>query len=173
MVSDEVVPTTARAEAPEVRGRGAPSSDTATGGATVPVTIVIVDDNEGTRSLLRALAERDSQLEVVGEAGDGLEAVVVARQTQPDVVILDIMMPIVGGLEAIPDLLEVSPATRIIGYSAFPGHREEALALGAHGWITKGNPWDVLAERIVTLVAERDATSDAGGADPLEPHAAM
>lgn len=135
-----------------------------------PITVVIVDDNEGTRSLLRALVQRDGRLEVVGEAGDGLEAVSVIRERQPDAVILDIMMPVVSGLEAIPDILDVSPSTRIVGYSAYEGNREEALALGAHGWCTKGLAWDVLAGRIVDLVEERDRAAAATGRS--EPAAA-
>lgn len=122
------------------------------------ITIVIVDDNQGTRSLLRALAARDPQLEVVGEAGDGLEAVEVVRACQPDAVILDIMMPVATGLDAIPDILKLSPQTRIVGYSAYDGHRQEALDLGAHGWCTKGVPWETLSETIVGLVEERRRT---------------
>lgn len=128
----------------------------------MPVTVVIVDDNEGTRSLLRALAQRDDRLVVVGEAGDGLEAVSVLRDHRPDAVVLDIMMPVVTGLDAIPDIIEHIPETRIVGYSAYEGHREEALSLGAHGWVTKGQPWEHLVETILGVVAERDRVSRVG-----------
>lgn len=122
----------------------------------MPITVLIVDDNEGTRSLLRALAQRDDRLEIVGEAGNGLEAVTGVREHRPDAIILDIMMPVVTGLDAIPDIIELAPETRIVGYSAYEGHREEALALGAHGWVTKGQPWDRLVETIVDLIVARD-----------------
>lgn len=124
------------------------------------ITVVIVDDNEGTRSLLRALAQRDDRLVIVGEAGNGLEAVTAVREHRPDAIILDIMMPVVTGLDAIPDIIEIAPETRIIGYSAYEGHREEALSLGAHGWVTKGRPWDQLVETILDLVVERDGVID-------------
>lgn len=122
----------------------------------MPITVVIVDDNEGTRSLLRALAQRDDRLEIVAEAGNGLEAVTAVREHRPDAIILDIMMPVVTGLDAIPDILELAPETRIVGYSAYEGHRQEALELGAHGWVTKGQPWDHLADTILGLVVARD-----------------
>lgn len=122
----------------------------------MPITVVIVDDNEGTRSLLRALAQRDERLEIVAEAGNGLEAVTAVREHRPDAIVLDIMMPVVTGLDAIPDILELAPETRIVGYSAYEGHRQEALELGAHGWVTKGQPWDHLADTILGLVAARD-----------------
>lgn len=128
--------------------------------------MVIVDDNAGTRALLRALTGRDPRLEVVAEAGDGLEAVHVVREHGPDAVILDIMMPVATGLDAIPDILEVSPRTRIVGYSAYDGYREQAVALGAHGWCTKGSPWDILAETIVDLVGGRDRNDQVS---PLVP----
>jgi DNA-binding NarL/FixJ family response regulator len=132
----------------------------------VPVSVVIVDDNEGTRSLLRVLARRDERFEIVGEASDGLEAVVIIQDRQPDAVILDIMMPIATGLDAIPDILEVSPRTRIIGYSAFVGYRDEAFALGAHGWCTKGASWEVLADTIVASVEELRGTGERAHEEP-------
>jgi DNA-binding NarL/FixJ family response regulator len=139
-------------------------------GVSEPITIAIVDDNEGTRSLLRALAERDPRLRVVAEAGDGLEAVDVVKRHHPDAVILDIMMPVATGLDAIPDIRRVSPDTRIIGYSAYEGYRDEAEALGAHGWCTKGVPWDALASTIIDLVDRHrespDSSSAATGARP-------
>lgn len=118
------------------------------------ITLVIVDDNAGIRTLLRALARRDDRLTVVGEAEDGEQAVKVVREERPDIVILDVMMPVMDGIEAIPPILESSPDTKIIMYSAYAESREEAMERGAHGWCLKGEPWDTMADIIFDLVGE-------------------
>lgn len=123
-----------------------------------PIRLVIVDDNAGIRTLLGALARRDPRMEVVGEAADGAEAVDVVRSSQPDAVILDVMMPGVDGLEAITGITEVSPRTRIVMYSAYAETHGDAMERGAHGWCLKGEPWDQMASVIYELVEERDNT---------------
>lgn len=120
------------------------------------VSLVIVDDNAGIRTLLSALARRDPQMDVVGEARDGEEAIEVIAETKPDVCILDVMMPGVDGLEAIPGIVEASPRTRIIMYSAYAETRDDAIGRGAHGWCLKGEPWDTMADIIYRLISERD-----------------
>ncbi|MDP8927247.1 MAG: response regulator transcription factor [Actinomycetota bacterium] len=122
-----------------------------------PIKLVIVDDNAGIRTLLRSLAKREHRMAVVGEAENGVEAVMVSRRKQPDVVILDVMMPVMDGLEAIPGIIESSPRTCIVMYSAYSDPRDEAFRLGAHGWCTKGSTWDVMAETIYDVVAARNA----------------
>jgi DNA-binding NarL/FixJ family response regulator len=129
------------------------------GTTTKPISLVIVDDNAGIRTLLTALARRDPQMEVVGEAEDGEEAINVVESTQPDVCILDVMMPGVDGLEAIPGIIETSPRTRIIMYSAYAETRDDAIGRGAHGWCLKGEPWDTMADIIYRLIQERDGAA--------------
>ena len=123
--------------------------------AREPITLVIVDDNAGIRTLLRALARRDQRLSVVGEAEDGEQAVEVVKRESPDIVILDVMMPVMDGIAAIPPILEAAPETRIIMYSAYAESRDEAMERGAHGWCLKGEPWDTMAEIIFDLVGDR------------------
>lgn len=127
-----------------------------TGPENSPISLVIVDDNPGIRTLLGALARRDKRLTVIGEAADGREAIDVVSVRQPDVVILDVMMPVMDGLEAIPGIRTASPRTRILMYSAYAESRDEALQRGAHGWCLKGEPWDTMASLIFDLVAARD-----------------
>ncbi|HEX2028441.1 MAG TPA: response regulator transcription factor [Nitriliruptorales bacterium] len=122
-----------------------------------PVTLVIVDDNAGIRTLLRALAKRDPRLLVVGEAEHGEEAIEVVRSQRPDVVILDVMMPVMDGLEAIPGIRAASSDTRIIMYSAYAESHEEAMRRGAHGWCLKGEPWDTMSDIIFEQIEARDA----------------
>ncbi len=120
------------------------------------ISLVIVDDNAGIRTLLRALARRDPQLEVVGEAEHGEEAIEVVRNTKPDVVILDVMMPVMDGLDAIGGIRDASDRTRIIMYSAYAESRDEAMRRGAHGWCLKGEPWDTMADVIYEVIHDRD-----------------
>lgn len=124
-----------------------------------PITLVIVDDNPGIRTLLSALARRDDRLSVVAEAEDGRHAIQVVTEHRPDIVILDVMMPVMDGLDAIPEILAASPDTRIIMYSAYADSREEAMQRGAHGWCLKGEPWDTMAELIFEAIDERDTAS--------------
>lgn len=125
--------------------------------ATEPITLVIVDDNAGIRTLLRALARRDQRLSVVGEAEDGEQAIEVVRKESPDIVILDVMMPVMDGIAAISPILEEAPDTKIIMYSAYAESRDEAMERGAHGWCLKGEPWDTMAEIIFDLVGDERA----------------
>lgn len=118
-----------------------------------PISLVIVDDNPGIRTLLRALASQEPGFTVIGEAENGVQAIALARREQPDVVILDVMMPVMNGLEAIPGIVEGSPRTKIVMYSAYSESREEAMRRGAHAWCLKGQPWDDVAEVIYELVA--------------------
>ena len=101
--------------------------------------VLIADDAPDIRLLLRMYLS-DSRLEVVGEATNGAEAVEMARGEQPDAVILDLAMPIMDGLEAIPQIKEVSPTTKIVVLSGFDADRmaERALGLGADTYLQKG-----------------------------------
>ena len=78
-----------------------------------PIRIVLVDDVEEVRSLVRLRLELDGRVEVVGEADDGVTATAVVAVTRPDAVVLDLDMPGMDGLRAIPAVRAVSPGTRV------------------------------------------------------------
>lgn len=103
-------------------------------------TVLLVDDSVPVRILIREFMKEDGGFEVVGEAGDGLEAIEMARDLQPQVVLLDLSMPRLDGLSALPRILEVAPDTRIVVYTGFvePLAKEQALAAGAVGFLEKG-----------------------------------
>ena len=108
--------------------------------------VLVVDDAEDLRFLLRLRLQRTDHLEVVGEAEDGVEAVEQARALQPDLVILDVAMPRMDGLQALPLIREAVPHVRVIMLSGFnEGTMERsALAAGADHYLVKGGSLDEL-----------------------------
>src|SRR3954469_20386921 len=82
-----------------------------------PIRVLLCDDVEGFRALMRSSLADDPSIEIVGEAADGAEGVEAAADLQPDVVLLDMSMPNMGGLQAIPRMRRRAPRTSIIGLS--------------------------------------------------------
>ena len=104
------------------------------------IRVILADDDERTRSTLRALIEkRYPAARVIAEAGDGLEAVSAAELERPDLVILDVSMPVMDGLMAAQDIKARYPAVPIIMISGHTdtAHVREAFRCGAHGYVFK------------------------------------
>ena len=101
----------------------------------VDVRVLLVDDHAVVRAGVRLVLDAAEGIDVIGEAGTEERAVVLARAHQPDVVVLDVLLPGKGGIALIPELLEVSSASRVLmlSSSAEPGTVERALAAGATG----------------------------------------
>jgi two-component system nitrate/nitrite response regulator NarL len=93
--------------------------------------VLLVDDNSAVRSLVRRLFELEPAFEVSGEAENGRDAVEKAENLKPDVIILDLSMPVMNGLDAAPLLRKLLPNTRIIMFTVQEGRELERLALGA------------------------------------------
>ena len=103
------------------------------------LTIMIVDDHRMVREGLRASLEGEEDLSVVGEAGDGRESVERARELKPDVVIMDVMMPGMSGIDACQEIKNLLPETRVLMLTA-SGNEESvtgSLVAGAHGYVLK------------------------------------
>lgn len=101
--------------------------------------ILLADDHAVLRSGLRLLLEAQSDLKVVGEAGNGSEALALAQSLQPHLIVLDLSMPGLGGLEALPLLRTAAPAARILVLTMHDdeGYLRQALRGGASGYILK------------------------------------
>jgi len=133
---------------------------------TKPVRVVIVDDSEDIRFLLRMQFSKDQRFEVVGEAADGHQAVVVAEEHKPDLVILDQQMPERTGLEAIADIRACSPEAAIILYTAHTdrGVYQAAFDAGALEVLEKvalgGDFVDYLVGLLIDHAAEGDAAME-------------
>lgn len=104
----------------------------------MPVSVLLADDHQIFRQGLRALLERE-RFDVVGEAGDGHEAVQLAERLKPDVVVLDFVMPLLNGMDASTQIQRVSPKTRTILLTMYTEDQYvlEALRAGLRGYVIK------------------------------------
>ena len=117
--------------------------------------VLICDDNEAVRALVGLIVENADGLTVLGEAADGNEAIVEAARLQPDVIVLDLAMPNLSGLEAIPALRLNAPSAQIIVFSGFASGSvaEQVLALGAACYLEKGADPDLIVATIEQALA--------------------
>jgi len=121
-------------------------------------TVLIADDQALVRVGLRKILENEPETVVVGEAGDGQDAVAAARRTRPDVVLMDIRMPVLDGIEATRRLVAVQPATRVLILTTFglDDYVYDALRAGASGFMLKDAPPEEIAAA-VRIVASGEA----------------
>lgn len=121
------------------------------------VRVLIVDDMLAIRTFLRMLLSTEERFEIVGEAANGQEAVALADLLNPDLVVLDLQMPVMTGLEAIPHIRERSPGTAIVLYTAGAQDdtKQVAIAAGAVGVIDKSNGRIDVAEQLAHLLVQK------------------
>jgi two-component system nitrate/nitrite response regulator NarL len=115
-----------------------------------PIRLLIVDDHTMFRQGLVSLLQGEAEFRVVGQAADGEEALRLAGQLQPDVVLMDVMMPGMGGVEATRRLLETTPHARILMLTVSEADEDllAAIRAGARGYILKNADADELLEAI-------------------------
>ena len=105
----------------------------------MPTTILLVDDSSAVRRALRAVIETQTNWRVAGEAENGLQGIEKFRELSPDVVILDLSMPLMNGLDAARRIREISPSARIVLFTlhAYPYLVEDARKIGIDQVVTK------------------------------------
>jgi two-component system nitrate/nitrite response regulator NarL len=111
-----------------------------------PIRVLLVEDFAPFREVVRSLFQRRSDFVLVGEVGDGLEAVKQARELQPEVIVLDVGLPQLNGLQAARQISSVAPATKIVFLTlqSTPEMVREALHIGARGYILKSDVNEIL-----------------------------
>jgi DNA-binding NarL/FixJ family response regulator len=119
------------------------------------ISALLVDDHTLIRQGVRVLLEAEQDIEVVGEAGDGRQAVSMVEDLRPDVVVMDIAMPLLNGIEATRQILDLVPTTRVLVLSAHSDEEyvERAMELGAAGYVLKQSSLEDLATAIRTARA--------------------
>lgn len=117
-----------------------------------PVRVTLVDDSAEIRELVRTLLDLDGRFALVGEASNGKEGVDLVAELQPDVVLLDMLMPVMTGLEALPELRVRAPRSNVLVFCS-GGEEMEALALqaGASAYRKKGSDLDDLVDLLFQL----------------------
>ena len=130
--------------------------------------IAVVDDSPDIRALFCAELIAGGDFDVCADAADGQGAIDIARRLRPDVMLLDLSMPGMSGLDALPQILAASPATAVVVLSGFGrrGYAESACALGARGFLEKNLPVGGLARRLREVL---DAPAGPAVPDTAEP----
>ncbi|HLJ56220.1 MAG TPA: response regulator transcription factor [Chthonomonadaceae bacterium] len=118
--------------------------------AAKKIKLLLVDDHPIVREGLRAMLERQADMEVIAEARDGLEAVRNYRTYRPDVAIVDFVMPRMNGIEALKAIRTESPDAKVLIFSNYDGEEDvyQAIQAGAFGYILKEAPRDEVLEAI-------------------------
>jgi len=122
----------------------------------MPKTILIVDDSDIVRRVLREFLARHAGAEAFQEASDGRLAIVRVQESKPDLIILDLSMPGMGGLRAAAELKSLAPEVPILLYTMHDARAEE---VGVDAVVSKVEGLSVLAERVRSFLSESTATS--------------
>ena len=114
------------------------------------ITVLLAEDHTIVREGLRALLKLEADIKVVGEAANGRQAVALASKLCPDVVVMDIAMPLLNGLEATRQILQTAPSAKVLMLSAHSddAYVEQVMALGAAGYLIKQTAAHVLPDAI-------------------------
>jgi DNA-binding NarL/FixJ family response regulator len=119
------------------------------------ITVLLAEDHMIVREGLRALLNLENDIEVVGEAENGRQTVELTRKLSPDVIVMDIAMPLLNGMEATRQILHARPATRVLILSAHSddAYVERVMTLGAAGYLIKQTAASALAKAVRAVAA--------------------
>lgn len=145
-----------RFRAAEVRSAGSTFGFLTPGTSLGTTTVYLCDDVAAMRLVVRTVLELEPGLLVVGEAGDGRTALDEVERLQPDVLVLDLSLPELDGLEVLEELGARSPGTRVVVFSGFSAEQlgAAALARGARRYLEKGIEIDAVARAVREVAAE-------------------
>jgi PAS domain S-box-containing protein len=129
--------------------------------AEAPTTVLLIDDAPDLRALVRIALERSGEFRIAGEGGSGREAIELAAEYRPDLVMLDVSMPDMDGLEALPEVARASPHSRVVVFSGFDaaGLEQRARDLGAVDFIEKSLAINEIPNRLRAAAGRGAAAS--------------
>src|SRR4051812_1911226 len=132
-------------------------------------TVVVVDDSAEVRMLVKTRLRLSGQVLVVGEGANGRDAIALAAEHRPELMLLDVSMPVMDGLEALPRLRAASPETRVVLYSGFDeeGLAHKAAELGAAAFIEKSTSIDSLVDELLAVI-DAEGPGDLPAGSPTE-----
>jgi DNA-binding NarL/FixJ family response regulator len=135
------------------------------------VRVLIADDCPHSRDGLRALLDLWPRVEVIGEATSGREAVQLVKECRPDVIVMDVQMPVLNGLRVTQIIKSEWPEIRVVVLTMHAGYRGAALAAGADGFLLKGCPTQDLVEGLLgrRCVCQARGDTEGNGVDPRTP----
>lgn len=124
-------------------------------GSPSTLSVYVCDNYSALRDLIRFALEDDERIRVIGESEDAITCIRELRDLRPDVLVLDLRMPGMTGLEAIPDVRSASPSTRVLVYSQYIDEQVESelAAAGIEGWLHKSEDLDELRSTVLRLAA--------------------
>jgi DNA-binding NarL/FixJ family response regulator len=122
----------------------------------VAIRVYLCDDVPALRLVLRTVLELDGEFEVVGESGDGRTTLDDVARLRPDVLLLDLSLPELDGLEVLEQIAGVAPETQVVVFSGYPEEQlaEAALARGARRYLEKGADLDLVARQLREVALE-------------------
>ncbi len=135
----------------------------APGGGTKPIRLLLVDDQPAVRRGLRMRFALEPDLEVVGEAGDAVEAITLARALRPDVVLMDVELPGMDGISAIEMLRTATPRSAVVIFTLRDdaATQERARLAGAEAFVVKHRTEELLLAAVRGVAAEQQGRNDA------------
>jgi len=115
-----------------------------------PITVLLVDDSAFVRQSFCQLLEAEGDFKVAGKARNGREAVTMAKELRPDVVVMDLAMPILNGIDATEEIMAEDPSARVLILSAYETeeYRKRMASVGIAGFLSKASAATTLAEKI-------------------------
>ena len=124
------------------------------------VKILLVEDHEIVRKGFCELIDGHSGWKVCGEAGNGKEAIEKTLALNPDVVVIDLLMPVMSGIEATKQIRQLCPATKIVMVSIYDSQRTVAEEAGANAYVGKNRTWPDLRDAIAGVLGDKSGTCE-------------
>lgn len=133
--------------------------------------VVIAEDHHAMRALTRDVLESSNRFEIVGEAENGNQAIDLCKQAKPDLVLLDLKMPVRDGFDALPEIRRVAPGTKVVAYSMLQrdANEKRVLEMGATMFLEKNIESHELVARLIGLLDGHPNGASAGGKPPRGP----